>query len=92
MQIDNLIHSHSRLSINTAAGDKMASTEPQTPTQSVGPDYVSEKKKPNATVSTEVKLKNVHILQQSPQLIALLTLVSPLGFTLVYLLADHFPV
>lgn len=53
----------------------MASQDLESPTQSVGPEYVPETKKPTATVSTEVKFKNVHILQQSPQLIALLTLV-----------------
>ncbi len=57
----------------------MASALPQSPTQSVGPDYISAKVKPTATVSTAVKFKNVHVLQQSPQLIALLTLVLPCG-------------
>jgi uracil phosphoribosyltransferase len=49
--------------------------EPQSPKQSVGPDYRPEKQKPTATVSTEVPFDNVHILPQTPQLIALLTWV-----------------
>lgn len=53
----------------------MAPAVPQSPTHSVGPEYVSEKEKPTATVSTEVNFKTVHVLQQSPQLIALLTSV-----------------
>jgi hypothetical protein len=52
----------------------MASTEP--PQSPVGPDYVSSKRKPVATVSTTVNYDNVHVLQQTPQLIALLTCVS----------------
>lgn len=44
------------------------------PSKGVGPDYRDDK--PKATVSTELDLKNVHILAQTPQLIALLTLVS----------------
>jgi len=52
----------------------MASTEvSESPTQSVGQDYVKEK--PVATVSTAVKFDNVHILPQTPQLIALLTMI-----------------
>ncbi|MCJ1406450.1 Uracil phosphoribosyltransferase, synthesizes UMP from uracil [Ptychographa xylographoides] len=43
------------------------------PTQSVGPDYRPEAQKPTATISTEVSYENVHILPQTPQLIALLT-------------------
>ncbi|RQM04878.1 hypothetical protein DH86_00002671 [Scytalidium sp. 3C] len=45
------------------------------PTACVGPDYRSEKHKPTATVSTEVEFDNVHILPQTPQLIALLTMI-----------------
>lgn len=41
------------------------------PEHSLGPDYRPEK--PTATVSTEVPYDNVHILPQTPQLIALLT-------------------
>ncbi|KAI0398232.1 uracil phosphoribosyltransferase-domain-containing protein [Xylariaceae sp. FL0594] len=48
-----------------------STTEGRPQTQSVGPDYRSEK--PNATVSTEVKHETVTILPQTPQLIALLT-------------------
>jgi len=57
---------------------KMASKkeDPQSPKQSVGPDYRPEKQKPTATVSTEVPFENVHTLAQTPQLIALLTWVS----------------
>ncbi|KAJ5043152.1 uncharacterized protein L3040_004533 [Drepanopeziza brunnea f. sp. 'multigermtubi'] len=46
-----------------------------TPKQSVGPDYRSEKQKPIATVSKEVSFENVHTLAQTPQLIALLTMI-----------------
>ncbi|MCJ1472851.1 Uracil phosphoribosyltransferase, synthesizes UMP from uracil [Lambiella insularis] len=45
------------------------------PTQSVGPDYRSETQKPTATISTQVRYENVHILPQTPQLIALLTMI-----------------
>ena len=39
----------------------------------VGPDYRPKTEKPAATVSTQVSYDNVHILPQTPQLIALLT-------------------
>ena len=42
----------------------------------VGPDYRPEAQKPTATISTEISYDNVHILPQTPQLIALLTYVS----------------
>ncbi|KAK1717734.1 uracil phosphoribosyltransferase [Colletotrichum lupini] len=45
------------------------------PTQCVGPSYRSESQKPTATVSTEIKLDNVVVLSQTPQLIALLTII-----------------
>ncbi|KAH8821708.1 uracil phosphoribosyltransferase [Xylogone sp. PMI_703] len=52
------------------------STEkPKSPTACVGPDYRPEQQKPTATVSTEVKFENVHVLPQTPQLIALLTMI-----------------
>lgn len=41
------------------------------PSQCLGPDYRAEK--PTATVSKHVKHDNVHVLPQTPQLIALLT-------------------
>lgn len=41
------------------------------PEHSLGPDYRPQK--PMATVSTKVPYDNVHILPQTPQLIALLT-------------------
>lgn len=47
------------------------------PTQSVGPDYRPETQKPTATISTKIRYENVHILPQTPQLIALLTYVPP---------------
>jgi len=55
----------------------MASTEkvPDSPKQSVGPDYRPERLKPTATVSTPVSFENVHTLPQTPQLIALLTMI-----------------
>ncbi|KAK6075322.1 uracil phosphoribosyltransferase [Seiridium cupressi] len=45
------------------------------PTKCVGPDYRSESQKPTATVSTQVKYDNVITLPQTPQLIALLTII-----------------
>lgn len=53
----------------------MASSATKEPAQCVGPDYRSEEQKPVATVSTEVGYENVHVLPQTPQLIALLTYV-----------------
>lgn len=43
------------------------------PSQCLGPDYRSAGDKPTATVSKEVQHDNVHVLPQTPQLIALLT-------------------
>ncbi|RKF77862.1 Uracil phosphoribosyltransferase [Golovinomyces cichoracearum] len=43
--------------------------------QSVGPDYRPSQQKPTATVSTSVPFENVHVLPQTPQLIALLTMI-----------------
>jgi uracil phosphoribosyltransferase len=51
-------------------------TERNAPAQSVGPEYRSESEKPTATVSTQVAHDNVHVLAQTPQLIALLTCVA----------------
>ena len=49
----------------------------------VGPDYRPATQKPTATVSTQIAYENVHILPQTPQLIALLTYVNRfLSFTL----------
>lgn len=48
------------------------------PSQNMGPDYRSEEDKPAATVSTQVSHENVHVLTQTPQLIALLTYAIPL--------------
>jgi uracil phosphoribosyltransferase len=50
-------------------------SETQAPSQAVGPDYRPEEQKPTATVSTELSHENVHILPQTPQLIALLTMI-----------------
>ena len=46
------------------------------PARCVGPDYRPEEEKPTATVSTQIAHENVHILPQTPQLIALLTYVT----------------
>lgn len=54
------------------ADETMAQTPP---TQTVGPDYRSQNQKPSATVSKEVPFDNVHVLPQTPQLIALLSYV-----------------
>ncbi|KAK4164873.1 uracil phosphoribosyltransferase-domain-containing protein [Cladorrhinum sp. PSN259] len=45
------------------------------PTQAVGPEYQSESQKPTATVSTPVDFDNVTVLPQTPQLIALLSVI-----------------
>lgn len=41
------------------------------PIQEVGPDHKMER--PTATVSKKLDFENVHVLPQTPQLIALLT-------------------
>ena len=46
------------------------------PCQGVGPIYKPDGEKPTATVSQAVPYDNVHVLPQTPQLIALLTQVS----------------
>jgi len=51
----------------------MGSVNVSEPAQCVGPVYRPETQKPIATVSKEVDLENVHTLDQTPQLIALLT-------------------
>lgn len=44
------------------------------PSQCVGPEYRPEAQKPTATVSKPLdQVPNIHILPQTPQLIALLT-------------------
>lgn len=48
------------------------------PSNSVGPDYRPDTEKPTATISNQISYENVHILPQTPQLIALLTSVHPL--------------
>ncbi|PNS15424.1 Uridine kinase [Sphaceloma murrayae] len=47
----------------------------QVPSQCIGPDYRRESQKPTATVSKQVDCDNVHVLPQTPQLIALLTMI-----------------
>lgn len=52
----------------------MAQSAPTTsPMVCLGPDYRSDSQKPAATISKDVPFDNVHVLLQSPQLIALLT-------------------
>lgn len=54
--------------------DRMAQSGPTTPPmRCLGPVYRSESQKPAATISKDVPFENVHVLLQSPQLIALLT-------------------
>lgn len=55
------------------ASDSSNMQKPVGSVQCVGPNYRSESQKPSATVSTKLDLENVHILPQTPQLIALLT-------------------
>ncbi|KAF2218140.1 uracil phosphoribosyltransferase-domain-containing protein [Elsinoe ampelina] len=47
----------------------------QTPSQCIGPDYRRESQKPTATVSKQLDFDNIHVLPQTPQLIALLTMI-----------------
>ncbi|KAF1813490.1 uracil phosphoribosyltransferase [Eremomyces bilateralis CBS 781.70] len=47
----------------------------KTPSRGMGPEYRPEEQRPIATVSTEVPHPNVHVLSQTPQLIALLTMI-----------------
>ncbi|KAI1025358.1 hypothetical protein LB504_012643 [Fusarium proliferatum] len=51
----------------------MADKTQDTHTTPVGPSYRAHQQKPSATVSVDVKLDNVHVLSQTPQLIALLS-------------------
>lgn len=50
-------------------------TESTAPAHCLGPDYRPEEQKPTATVSTPISYHNVHILPQTAQLIALLTMI-----------------
>lgn len=43
------------------------------PTRCLGPVYRADSQKPTATISKDVPFENVHVLTQTPQLIALLT-------------------
>ncbi|KAK5108283.1 Uracil phosphoribosyltransferase, synthesizes UMP from uracil [Meristemomyces frigidus] len=45
------------------------------PSGHLGPSYKPTEEQPSATISTQVKLANVTILPQTPQLIALLTMI-----------------
>lgn len=61
-----------------AANSKHEKTEDgheleRAPSEHLGPAYMPSNEKPSATVSTKVDQDNVHILSQTPQLIALLT-------------------
>lgn len=72
------VHVHNLSPFAPSSTDSMASSSikpprPSGPVQSVGPGYRSASQKPSATVSTEMNIDNVHILPQTPQLIALLT-------------------
>ncbi|KAI9158821.1 Uracil phosphoribosyltransferase [Paramyrothecium foliicola] len=53
--------------------DQTSSSTP--PTQCVGPDFVAQDQKPSATVSAKVSFDNVRVLPQTPQLIALLSII-----------------
>ncbi|QQK44984.1 Cytosine deaminase-uracil phosphoribosyltransferase fusion protein [Penicillium digitatum] len=57
---------------------KIMASKPEnapSPAQGVGPLYRPDGEKPTATVSKEVSYENVHVLPQTPQLIALLTMI-----------------
>jgi len=51
----------------------MAENKDDPPSQCLGPSYRPEGDKPTATVSKKVDYDNIHVLPQTPQLIALLT-------------------
>ncbi|MCJ1471213.1 Uracil phosphoribosyltransferase, synthesizes UMP from uracil, partial [Pseudocyphellaria aurata] len=51
------------------------SAESSAPADCVGPHYRPKTERPTATVSTQISYDNVHILPQTPQLIALLTMI-----------------
>ncbi|KAJ9300293.1 hypothetical protein DTO271G3_2410 [Paecilomyces variotii] len=56
----------------------MSHTRPESapsPAQGVGPFYRPDDEKPTATISKDVSYDNVHVLPQTPQLIALLTMI-----------------
>jgi len=50
-------------------------TNHEPPARSVGPEYRPDTEKPTATVSEQVSHENVHVLPQTSQLIALLTMI-----------------
>jgi uracil phosphoribosyltransferase len=56
----------------------MADKSSSAPSECLGPNYRAEGERPTATVSKKVGHDNVHVLPQTPQLIALLTYVCPL--------------
>lgn len=64
------------------ADEKTNSNIVPAPCRGVGPLYKPEQEKPTATVSKVVEYDNVHVLPQTPQLIALLTQVIALLFSL----------
>ncbi|KAG6018165.1 Uracil phosphoribosyltransferase, synthesizes UMP from uracil [Claviceps pusilla] len=47
----------------------------EAPTQCIGPSHRSVEHKPSATVSTKISFDNIYVLPQSPQLIALLSII-----------------
>ncbi|TGZ84535.1 PRTase-like protein [Ascodesmis nigricans] len=51
------------------------SSAAEAPAAPIGPEYKDKEEKPQATVSTPISSQNVHILPQTPQLIALLTMI-----------------
>ena len=57
-----------------------SATDTIAPAHCVGPDYRPKAQKPTATISTEVRYDNVHILPQTSQLIALLTYAATCPF------------
>ncbi|KAG5949988.1 UPRTase [Claviceps sorghi] len=47
----------------------------EAPTQCIGQSHDLVEHKPNATVSVKISFENIHVLPQSPQLIALLSII-----------------
>ncbi|KAF2731220.1 PRTase-like protein [Polyplosphaeria fusca] len=61
--------------LETFSSTMASQTQPEAPSKNVGPEYRPTTQKPLATVSTALKHENVHVLPQTPQLIALLTMI-----------------
>ena len=74
--IPNKVYEQNTFTVNLIdqnMSPKLPGASVVSPAHCVGPNYRPDEQKPTATVSTEVSYETVHILPQTPQLIALLT-------------------